>query len=210
MNDSDSSKPQRRRYQFSLRTLLVFVAVVSVVLACTVPYLRWWLDTAPIRRIGGEVLYVHSPEEGQRTLRVVLDGQTFTDASLNEIKGSLERISELIISDTQVTDAGLAHLKGMNELLELHFGGNQFTDAGLVHLKEMTQLLVLSLGGRQFTDAGLVHLKGMTQLERLSFGDNQITDAGLVHLKGMTQLERLYLGDKQITDAGLEHIRGLT
>ena len=41
----------------------------------------------------------------------------------------------------------------------------QVTDAGLEHLKGLTQLQGLSLSGTQVTDAGLEHLKGLTQLQ---------------------------------------------
>ncbi len=131
MNDSDSSKPQRRRYQFSLRTLLVFVAVVSVVLACTVPYLRWWLDTAPIRRIGGEVLYVHSPEEGQRTLRVVLDGQTFTDDILIAMMEVLDEADVPKIGRSLVGDPStMADIYKIDKFVRLDFQNTQVVATG--------------------------------------------------------------------------------
>ena len=68
----------------------------------------------------------------------------------------------LCLDGTQVTDAGLEHLKGLTRLQSLDLSGTQVTDAGLEHLKGLTQLQWLSLEGTQVTDAGLEHLKGLT------------------------------------------------
>jgi hypothetical protein len=40
----------------------------------------------------------------------------------------------LSLSGTQVTDAGLVHLKGMTGLRTLDLSDTQITDAGLAHL----------------------------------------------------------------------------
>ena len=66
--------------------------------------------------------------------------------------------------------------------------GRQITDAGLAQLKGLTNLQTLELDYTQITDAGLVHLKGLTKLERpnISFffrKNNQITDAGVASLQ---------------------------
>ena len=44
------------------------------------------------------------------------------------------------LDGTQVTDAGLEHLKGLSRLQELYLDGTQVTDAGLEHLKGLSQL----------------------------------------------------------------------
>ena len=59
----------------------------------------------------------------------------------------------------------------------------QITDAGLTHLKGMTSLRGLDLHNTQITGAGLVHLKGLTSLKWLYLNDTQITDAGLTEIK---------------------------
>jgi hypothetical protein len=41
------------------------------------------------------------------------------------------------------------------------------TDAGLAHLRGLTNLRMLVLIGTKLTDAGLEHLKGLTNLEGL-------------------------------------------
>ena len=84
---------------------------------------------------------------------------------------------------------------------------SQVTDAGLVHLKGLTKLEVLLLTCKQITDAGLVHLKGLTNLESLNLSNTPITDTGLVHLKGLTNLEQLWLGGTQVTDEGVKKLQ---
>ena len=154
----------------------------------------------------------------------------------------LQRLTNLQILDlkfTNVTDAGLAHFKGMNlkkltipteartdqglqhylaavePPIELDFGGNvgvpewKLTDAGLVHLKGLTSLQNITLP-RRITDAGLVQIKDLTSLQSLNLFETKITDAGLVHLKGLTNLREFYLDETKITDKGLVHLKGLT
>jgi len=88
---------------------------------------------------------------------------------------------------TQITDADLGHLKGLEQLCELSLQQTRISDAGLVHLTALRNLQVLSLGKTQVTDAGLVHLKGMTGLRHLHLGHTGITDAGLAQLQGLTE-----------------------
>jgi hypothetical protein len=47
-------------------------------------------------------------------------------------------------------------------VVSVYFTDTDVTDAGLVHLKGMTSLRTLWLYKVEVTDAGLVHLKGMT------------------------------------------------
>jgi formylglycine-generating enzyme required for sulfatase activity/dsDNA-binding SOS-regulon protein len=141
-------------------------------------------------------------------VRVILSGTQITDAGLVHLAG-LTSLESLRLKGTQVTDAGLVHLKGLTELRSLFLNGTQVTDAGLVHLKGLTSLEKLYLRYTQVTDTGLEHLKGLTNLETLALSRTQVTDAGLVHLAGMTKLKGLSLND-QVTDAGLEHLKGLT
>ena len=136
-----------------------------------------------------------------------------TDAGLAHLKG-LTKLEQLNVRDCdKLTDAGLAHLKGLTKLERLNISWcDNITGAGLVHLKGLTKLERLDIGWcYKLTDAGLVHLKGLTTLEWLDLaGGAKITDAGLAHLKGLTKLERFVLWECNITDAGVAHLKGLT
>ncbi len=90
---------------------------------------------------------------------------------------------------------------------EVDLSGTNVTDAGLEHLKGLTSLQELYLDGTEVTDAGLVHLKGLTSLRRLLLSDTKVTDAGLVHLKGLTSLQALNLRYTKVTDAGVKKLQ---
>ena len=80
----------------------------------------------------------------------------------------LTKLEFLNCQFTQVTDAGLAHLAGMN-LKKLTFPKEAATDIGLKHyLATVERPSTLSIGKWEVTDAGLVHLAGLTKLQSLT------------------------------------------
>ena len=121
-----------------------------------------------------------------------------------------DRVSVVDLAGTGATDADLAHLAGLTDLLWLKLSGTQVTNSGLLHLARLTGLARLDLDGTQVTDAGLAHLAGLTSLVELDLERTQVTDAGLAHLTGLTDLDLLHLLGTQVTDAGLDHLAGLT
>jgi len=139
-----------------------------------------------------------------------LSGSRITDADLAERLEGLMSLRELKLPDTNITDAGLAHLKNLTSLQTLCVHKTQVGDTGLSHLKGLVSLQSLCLNGTQVSDAGLVHIKDLTSLQKLWLIQTNITDAGLVHLKDLSSLERLYLAKTQITGAGLAHLKNLT
>ncbi|HVC95769.1 MAG TPA: hypothetical protein VND64_18900, partial [Pirellulales bacterium] len=72
-------------------------------------------------------------------------------------------LNQLVLKRNQVTDVGLAHLKGLPALKEFYMNGEtQVTDAGLIHVQRLTALEHLGLIGAQVTGAGLEHLQRLT------------------------------------------------
>jgi internalin A len=65
----------------------------------------------------------------------------------------------------------------------LILGGSELTDAGLVHLKGLINLRTLDLGNTKVTDAGMIHLKGLNNLEGLSLAGTKVSDVGIAQLK---------------------------
>ena len=202
----------RRRFQFSIRSLLLFVVVVAVV--CS------WL-AVKMQQARRQREAVEAVEKGDGWA----DYDYEIDADGNSLPGTPEPsgpswLRNLLgvdfLSDVRqldydrATDAELMHLKGLTSLEILRFFGAQFTDTGLMHLEGLTSLETLRFDTTQVTDAGLVHLKGLMSLQHLSLEGTQVTDAGMVHLKELTSLESLDLSYTQVTDAGLVHLKGLT
>ncbi len=135
-------------------------------------------------------------------------GTQMTGAGLAHLKG-LAGLQTLELGDTRVTDAGLAHLQGLTGLQKLWLSNTRVTDAGLAHLQGLIGLQWLNLRNTQVTGAGLEHLKGLTGLQKLWLSNTRVTDAGLAHLRGLTGLQSLSLQGTQVTDAGLAHLKGL-
>lgn len=212
------TKPKRRWVQFSMRTMLAVVSVSCVALAVRVaPAERQRRAVAAIQALGGNVTYVVNKSTvspfwrwlprayRDKVAEVSITGTQVTDAELAHLQ-NLTGLQEIYLYGTRLTDAGLDHLKHLTSLQELELNHNQVTDTGLAHLKEMIGLQRLGLSGTQVTDAGLAHLQGLMGLQRLALDHTQITDAGLPHLQKLTELESLSLYDTRVTDAGLAQL----
>jgi Leucine-rich repeat (LRR) protein len=146
-------------------------------------------------------------------LQISVPRKTVTDAHLARLSRlkSVASLRGLELNGTQITDAGLAHLRELN-LHSLNLSGTNITDAGLVYLKGLDDLQSVDLSGTRVTGTGLEQLKDMPRLQKLSLKDAPVADAGLKDAAALTKLNRLQLDltGTQITDAGLEHLQGLT
>ena len=205
----------RRRFQFSLRMLLVMVVVVALPIS--------WLavEMRAARKYEELVKAIENVAHGGKG--VYYDFQI--DASGDEIPGAtppgpawLTNVLEddfftdlacVCFCDDSGTDAELERLEGLWQLQRLHLDNTKITDNGLDHLKALTQLRQLSLNKTQITDEGVDRLQAMIQLEKLDLAGTKVTDNGLRYLQGMAHLRRLSLNHTQISDAGLENLHGL-
>jgi hypothetical protein len=131
-----------------------------------------------------------------------------TDAALAHLAGLTNLIS-LKVTGIPITGAGLMHLKGLTNLGVLRLDYTRVTDAGLAHLKGLSNLCFLGLAFTPVTDAGLSHIAGLHNLRSLVLGNTRVTNEGLVHLKGLNNLEFLDLSGTPVTDAGLVHLEEL-
>ena len=170
-----AAKPKRRWFQFSLATLLLLTLVCAVLLALfVVPAERQRRSAAFIESLGG---YVQYSDEG--------DKAALAPAWLREWLGQdhFQSVRAVDLSETHISDAGLAHLKGLTALKRLDLGATQVSDAGMEHLRGLTGLKVLYLGDTQVSDAGLSHLHELTTLEELYLIDTPVSDAGTADLR---------------------------
>jgi hypothetical protein len=133
-----------------------------------------------------------------------------TDSDLEQV-AKLTKLKRLdVMSCKEITDTGLAHIRNMTQLEELHLPSGT-TDAGLAHVAKLTKLWYLDLQFcDQITDKGLAHVAKLTKLKWLQLHSTHITDAGLRHIANLSRLSSLLLGGGGgITDAGLAHISKL-
>ena len=173
----------RRRLQFSLRTLLLFVVVASPALAWLGNWyqraFKNWQVVAEARRVTAEIQSkgghaewsVHYGSPGSWRYRPTWLENLFEDPSVP------------YNYSVSFDDDDMVLLQGMSELKTLYLTVSKITDAGLVYLKELMKLQELSLAMTQVTDAGLVHLKGLTNLRVLHLNGTHVTDTGVKDLQ---------------------------
>jgi hypothetical protein len=116
----------------------------------------------------------------------------------------------LLLKETQATDKGLRHIGKMTGLEELFiWDATSVTDAGVGHLRSLQNLKKVHISKSKLTDRGLALLGGLPSIRELSLQQNHFSDDGLARLGGRDRLKRLYLGlgDGQITGAGLAYLR---
>ena len=108
----------------------------------------------------------------------------------------------------KVTDRDLSRFKGCQGLWLLDLGSTQVTDAGLAHVKDYSSpgFNQLYLSNTSITDMGLAHLKDCTNLRQLQLADTALTDAGLPHLKRLNRMNALFLHRTKVTEAGVRQL----
>jgi len=217
------SNPRRRWYQFSLRTLLIAMAVLSVLLGL------WMLSIAraerqrravrAVDRLGGSARYANVPvgeswlitqlrktsiprDYFDPVVEISLGNTQCSDADLRQFS-RLSKLQYLQLNNTEVTDAGLLHISGLTKLERLELAHTSVTSSGLAHLQRLDALTRLGLARTQVSDEGLAYLRNLKQLECLYLFDTQVTDSGLVHLANLSKLHELWLPKTRITNAGV-------
>ncbi|MGA2797346.1 MAG: hypothetical protein ABSE63_07210 [Thermoguttaceae bacterium] len=230
-SQSASPKPKRRWYQYSLRTLLIFVTLFAV--ACS--WLAVKMQQAKrqrkavdaIRKHSGEIFYDNDKYDNygrfypqaisHSGLYKILGNDFFANVYLVKIrdypKADLKSIAEfshlkmLWIEGSRINDDGLEDLRFFTQLKSLCLADAEISSSGLKHLKELPQLEELYLQNNAITDDGLKYLQDLSQLQLLRLDKTAITDNGLKTLKKISHLQTLFLNGTKITDAGLENLK---
>lgn len=158
-----------------------------------------------ITELGG----VLTRDRAGRITGVDLRATWVTDADLPQL-AALPYLTHLDLSLTRISDHGLQQLKNAPGIVELNlYYAEQITDEGMAALKGWRKLRRLNLRGTKITDTTLEHLANVTTLEALDVGFAQITDVGLDRLTPLTQLRELVLSGNKLTDTGLQALRQL-
>lgn len=138
------------------------------------------------------------------TLRLTVRGG---DVELRRALATLppdRKLVRLDIPSGAVTDAGMSQVRGLVDLKHLSLRGCvQLTDLGLANLKGLKRLRSLDLDYTGVTDAGMALVAGFAAMETLSLDHTGVGDAGLRHLAGLAHLDSINLTATRVTDAGL-------
>ena len=175
-------KPRRRWLQYSLRTLLVLMLVISVPLGVLASKIRraraQRVVVQEIQELGGMAIHCGGLDPREKWpprvplwLLKILGDDFFRTINYVQLRGP------------KATDAELARLRALPQIRSLHLRSSRVTDAGLVHVCRLLHLRNLSLNSTGVTDAGLVCLRGLTSLKSLSLEETHVTAAGVAELQ---------------------------
>ena len=158
-------------------------------------YFRQQAAVQQIEKLGGRVVTTHGDPGWMRWL---IGGKSLR---------IFEQATVVNLSQNEVKDADLIHLRNLNGLQRLNLNETRITDDGLRHLEELTGLKALDLSGTQITGNGLEHLRGLTALEYLYLSRTKVGDADLRHLKKLTNLGHLDVTGTAVTEEGVEEVK---
>jgi len=213
-NNPASAIPAKK-FQFSVRSLLILMSVACLVLAVVVAVqqrqqrrqalqMKYHNDGADIRLAewSDEIieLTTWSPREfgidriinEAPNLRVLRIQRNCDDAMLNQLS-RLKHLEVLkfrddyeVFSDKQV----------------------KVTDEGLAHVAKIGSLKVLEISDcGAITDAGMSYLSSMPNLESFEMPHSSIGDEGVAHLAKLPRLKTLVMNGTPMTDRSLEFLR---
>ena len=111
-----------------------------------------------------------------------LVGKNVNDGHLAPL-ANIQNLSELDLANTQITAAGLGHIKGNKNLTKLSLANTSIDDAALKQIEGLTNLMSLNLYNTKVTDAGLASLKNMKFLRKVYAWQSGVTEKGAAELK---------------------------
>lgn len=157
---------------------------------------------AALEALGGVVEF----DENGNPLAVNLAETEFGDSDAR-LLADLTTLQRVDLTGTQVTHAGMVHLRSLTQLQMLLLNHTNVSDRGLKHLEPLTHLRFLGLTHTPITDNGLVPLRTLLELEYLLLSHTRVTADGLNHLKRLTRLQGLSLVGTRIADADLAELK---
>ena len=225
----DATEPQPvppvhklRWYQFSLRSLMIFVLVCGVLLGWSGTFfLRLHQQREAVSRIrglGGLVQYdyqwregnldYHASPPGPKVLRMMLGDDAF--AHVAKVNFCCQDFSSFNSCVNPLKYADLKALEALHDLDTLGILDSNIGDEGLQHLAALGRLRALDLESPKIGDQGLEHLRGLTNLRIFKLSRGKFSDKGIEQLKGLKNLESLNLSDTQVTTEGVARLSAAT
>ncbi len=122
-------------------------------------------------------------------------------ADIAQLDG-LERL--LMPRATQLTDEGIRSLQNLDRLVELDLNWTNLTDAAGPHLAAISTLEKLGLAGTQLRDDALVKIGKLPGLQDLNLRSTAITSKGVRFLASLPKLKILDLSATQVDGSALE------
>ena len=174
-----------RSFRFGLRSVFFATAVISCGLAVYAHRKNMERRAqAKIRELGGTFTELNRfvDDRGRYFLSLDLSGSRVTDDDLSQFDW-LPLVHALNLSDTGVSNAGLAKLRHRTDFRELQLDRTNVSDQGLGALTNMRRLARLHLRGTPVTDQGLSHLNQLEKLWFVDLRDTLVSEEGVRRLR---------------------------
>jgi hypothetical protein len=184
----DQDPPQRGRYAFTLRTLLILQIALIGVFGLWVTGRRDWIRQqttwrqeelwrAELReRLAGYGWDLGHPHRPLRLLHPEPYLQDFHDDVLDRLLPS-DQVSHLELRSDALTDEGIKKLVVHQNLRSLELHSQKITGSGIAHLKALPNLEVLNLSSPQLTNHVLDELRSMPSLRTVIVYEGEISRA---------------------------------
>jgi hypothetical protein len=153
----------RTRWRIAFAVVVLFAAVAWLV---AFPAYKRHRAIQEIERVGGMVYRVTVGPQWLRKWGIVFD-----------------RINDVYLKSTEITDDGLQYLSSLSSFRVLYLDDTEISDEELKHLRSLTNLEGLSLADTHITDHGLQHLRGLTNLKFLDLNNTEVTEDGIEMLQ---------------------------
>lgn len=163
---------------------------------------------------GGTDVLLEAIQNCQKIRELHISGSDLTDTGLSFVSG-LHDLESLDASDTAITGRGLNYLKPLIKLRELQIEDTEIGDIGFSYLSNLKHLEELYTSCSKVTDEGLLFLSDLSNLKDLSLSGANISLVGIEHLLPLTNLQTLFLDDTQLGDevlpilSQMQHLRNL-
>lgn len=220
-----------RRFQFSLRTLLVVFTILSVWTGVYVQRARRQRDAVDFLRQqpGVDVQYDYedaSKKLGSGSAVKPLSAQLlgidmvanvsgvmvlgwdkrraapFDDADLVQV-GAFPKLKHLRLDGTKVTDRGLSSLAYLRHLQSLYLRGSSVTESGLAYVSQLPELKAMILDCPiSINQEGYAFLAQAPSLRFLDLRETPVTDSNLLRLSRSESLRELHVSGRNLTAAG--------
>ncbi|MHC5539248.1 leucine-rich repeat domain-containing protein [Singulisphaera rosea] len=120
-----------------------------------------------------------------------------SDSGLARLRGL--DLHFLILCETKVTDAGIRHIRNMNNLNTLYLDRTSVGDDAMAGLATLPMLEVLMVSETQVGDLGVRSIAKLPALKVVNLVRSQVGDAGAVMLKSMPGLRPLDIYGSYVT-----------
>lgn len=190
-------------FQFSRRQAIRAAMLLAAgVCACCVAFSAWYYPPRAtsrlIRSAGGNVDFLD-----EQVSNVLVAQFLHLPTRLFGLEPTDDEIHQVRLTESEVTDSWLHHLKALNRLRSLRIHGRQF-GPGLAELKELSELSQISITQLRKQDLGQLQQFSNLQFVVLNFPD--FPDIDLSKLASLRRLQTLSLSGIATTEQQLEQI----